>query len=97
MLTVIAEFPRVDLAVDVDRRLTRQGVLTVLADLMVRRGAPNPHQIRQRPFAVVPRTDSVAQFAALAVRDGTAEVGAKTLFIGKRSAKPLWRARLICF
>ncbi|MEO1476628.1 MAG: IS3 family transposase [Pseudomonadota bacterium] len=70
MLTVIDEFTRECLAIDVARRLNSQSVLTVLADLMVRRGVPDHI-----------RSDNGPEFAAHAVRDWIAKVGAKTLFI----------------
>lgn len=41
MLTVIDEFTRECLAIDVARRLNSQSVLAVLADLMVKRGVPD--------------------------------------------------------
>ena len=41
MLTVIDEFTRECLAIDVARRLNSQSVLAVLADLMVQRGVPD--------------------------------------------------------
>jgi transposase InsO family protein len=70
MLTVIDEFTRECLAIDVARRLNSQSVLAVLADLMVRRGVPDHI-----------RSDNGPEFAAHAVRDWIAKVGAKTLFI----------------
>ena len=70
MLTVIDEFTRECLAIDVARRLNSQSVLAVLADLMVRRGVPGHI-----------RSDNGPEFAAHAVRDWIARVGAKTLFI----------------
>ncbi|MEM7188429.1 MAG: IS3 family transposase [Pseudomonadota bacterium] len=70
MLTVIDEFTRECLAIDVARRLNSQSVLAVLADLMVWRGVPDHI-----------RSDNGPEFAAHAVRDWIARVGAKTLFI----------------
>jgi len=70
MLTVIDEFTRECLAIDVARRLNSQSVLAVLADLMVRRGVPDHI-----------RSDNGPEFAAHAVREWIAKVGAKTLFI----------------
>lgn len=70
MLTVIDEFTRECLAIDVARRLNSQSVLAVLADLMVRRGVPDHI-----------RSDNGPEFAAHAVRDWITKVGAKTLFI----------------
>ena len=57
-------------AIDVARHLNSQSVLAVLADLMVRRGVPDHI-----------RSDNGPEFAATAVRDWIAKVGAKTLFI----------------
>lgn len=76
MLTVIDEFTRECLAIDAARRLNSQNVLTVLADLMVRRGVPDHI-----------RSDNGPEFAAHAVRDWIAKVGTKTLFIERGS---LW-------
>jgi len=70
MLTVIDEFTRECLAIDVARRLNSQSVLAVLADLMVRRGVPDHI-----------RSDNGPEFAAIAVREWIAKVGARTLFI----------------
>ncbi len=70
MLTVIDEFTRECLAIGVARRLNSQSVLAVLAYTMVRRGVPDNI-----------RSDNGPEFAAHAVRDWIAKVGAKTLFI----------------
>ncbi|MFC3303913.1 IS3 family transposase [Parvularcula lutaonensis] len=70
MLTVIDEFTRECLAIDVARRLNSQSVLAILADLMVQRGVPDHI-----------RSDNGPEFAATAVREWIAKVGAKTLFI----------------
>jgi len=70
MLTVIDEFTRECLAIDVARRLNSQSVLTVLADLMVRCGVPGHI-----------RSDNGPEFAAIAVREWITKVGARTLFI----------------
>ena len=70
MLTVIDEFTRECLVIDVARRLNSQSVLAVLADLMVRRGVPGHI-----------RSDNGPEFAAHAVREWIMKVGAKTLFI----------------
>jgi transposase InsO family protein len=70
MLTVIDEFTCECLAIDVARRLNSQSVLAVLADLMVKRGVPDHI-----------RSDNGPEFAAHAVREWIAKVGAKTLFI----------------
>ena len=70
MLTVIDEFTRECLAIDVARRLNSQSVIAVLADLMVARGVPD-----------YIRSDNGPEFAAQAVREWVGKVGAKTLFI----------------
>ena len=70
MLTVIDEFTRECLAIRVARRLRSEDVLDCLADLMTERGVPG-HV----------RSDNGPEFAALAVREWIARVGARTLFI----------------
>ena len=70
MLTVIDEFTRECLAIDVARRLNSHNVLAILADLMVRRGVPGHI-----------RSDNGPEFAAIAVREWITKVGARTLFI----------------
>ena len=70
MLTVIDEFTREGLAIDVARRLDRQSVLVVLADLMVVRGVP----------AHI-RSDNGPGFAAKAVRDRVGNVDEMALSI----------------
>ena len=70
MLTVIDEFTRECLAIDVARRLGSESVLAILADLMVSRGVPDHI-----------RSDNGPEFAAHAVREWITKVGAKTLFI----------------
>ena len=70
MLTVIDEFTRECLAIEVARCLNSQSVLAVLADLMVTRGVPG-----------YIRSDNGPEFVAKAVRDWVSRVGAKTLFI----------------
>ncbi|WP_146255561.1 DDE-type integrase/transposase/recombinase, partial [Azospirillum sp. TSA6c] len=70
MLTIIDEFTRECLAIDVARRLTSDDVLHRLAELFVERGPPD--------FI---RSDNGPEFAATAVREWLAQVGVKTLFI----------------
>lgn len=70
MLTVIDEFTRECLAIEVKRRLNSQGVLAVLARLFVSRGVPDHI-----------RSDNGPEFAAKAVRKWLAEMHVKTLFI----------------
>ena len=70
MLTIIDEFTRECLAIEVARRLDSQSVLAALADLMVNHGVPDHI-----------RSDNGPEFTARAVREWIAKVGAKTLFI----------------
>ena len=70
MLTVVDEYTRECLAIEVGRRLGSQDVLAVLADLCVRRGPP----------AYI-RSDNGPEFAARAVREWLARVEVQTLFI----------------
>ena len=70
MLTVIDEFTRECLAIDVARRLTSEDVLERLSDLFVRRGVPE-----------YIRSDNGSEFTAKAVRQWLGRVEVKTLFI----------------
>ena len=70
MLTVVDEYTRECLAIEVARRLRSQDVLAVLADLCVRRGPPT-----------YIRSDNGPEFAARAVRRWLARIGVQTLFI----------------
>lgn len=70
MLTVVDEYTRECLAIDVARRLSSQDVLAVLADLCVRRGPP----------AYI-RSDNGPEFTARAVRRWLARIDVQTLFI----------------
>ena len=70
MLTIIDEFTRECLAIDVARKLSRDDVLERLSDLFVRRGVPEHI-----------RSDNGPEFTAKAVRDWLGRVGVKTLFI----------------
>ena len=70
MLTVIDEFTRECLAIDVSRRMTSEDVLERLSDLFLQRGTPE--------FI---RSDNGPEFAARRVRDWLEKVGVKTLFI----------------
>lgn len=70
MLTIIDEFTRECLAIDVARQLTSDDVLHRLAELFVERGPPD--------FI---RSDNGPEFAATAVREWLEQVGVKTLFI----------------
>jgi len=70
MLTVVDEYTRECLAIEVARRLTSQEVLAVLAELFVRRGPPT-----------YIRSDNGPEFAAQAVRRWLGRVDVQTLFI----------------
>lgn len=70
MLTVIDEYTRECLAIEVQRSLNSQDVLDVLRDLFVQRGTP----------AYI-RSDNGAEFTAHAVRDWLHRVAVQTLFI----------------
>ena len=70
LLTVLDEFTRECLAIDVGRRLNHEDVLARLAWLMATRGVPE-HL----------RSDNGSEFTAKAVRGWLARVGVKTLYI----------------
>jgi len=70
MLTVIDEFTRECLAIEVARRLRNDDVLQVLTDLFTRHGPP----------AHI-RSDNGSEFTAIAVREWLPRVGVKTLYI----------------
>ena len=70
MLTIIDEYTRECLAIDVARRLRSDDVLYRLAALFVDRGPPDHI-----------RSDNGAEFTATAVREWLARVGVKTLYI----------------
>ncbi len=70
MLTVIDEYTRECVAIEVQRRLNSQEVLDVLRDLFVTRGTPD--------FI---RSDNGPEFTAIAVRDWLGRVAVQTLFI----------------
>src|SRR5262249_2690962 len=70
MLTIIDEFTRECLAIDVARRLTSDDVLERLSDLFVRRGVPGHI-----------RSDNGPEFTAKAVREWLGRVGVTTLYI----------------
>ena len=71
LLTILDEYTRECLAIDVDRQMNHQNVLDRLAELFVDRGVP-PQYIR---------SDNGAEFTARAVRDWLQAVGVKTLYI----------------
>ncbi len=70
MLTVIDEYTRESLAIEVQRNLNSQDVLDVLRDLFVERGSP-----------VYIRSDNGSEFTANAVREWLGRVAVKTLYI----------------
>jgi putative transposase len=70
MLTIIDEYTRECLAIDIDRRLTSENVLERLCNLFIERGIP----------AHI-RSDNGAEFTAKRVREWLEELGVKTLFI----------------
>jgi transposase InsO family protein len=70
MLTVLDEFTREYLCIDVERRLNSESVLERLSDQFVRRGVPD--QIR---------SDNGSEFTAEQVRDWLQRIEVKTLFI----------------
>ena len=70
MLTVVDEYTRECLAIEVARPLRSQDVLAVLADLCVRHG----------PSTYI-RSDNGAEFTARAVRHWLARIDVQTLFI----------------
>ena len=70
MLTIVDEYTRECLAIDVGRKLNSQDVLHRLGELFVRRGSP----------AYI-RSDNGPEFTAKAVREWLARVSVQTLFI----------------
>jgi len=74
MLTIIDEYTRECLAIDVARHLRSDDVLHRLAELFVDRGPPDHI-----------RSDNGSEFTAKAVREWLARVGVKTLYIAPGS------------
>ena len=70
LLTILDEYTRECLSIDVARRFTSHGVLGRLADLFVERGAPD-----------YIRSDNGPEFTAKALRKWLAGLAVKTLFI----------------
>ena len=70
MLTVVDEYTRECLAIDVERRADAMSVLERLAALFIERGAPD-----------YLRSDNGSEFTARIVRNWLNRVGVKTLFI----------------
>ena len=74
MLSVVDEFTRECLAIDVERRLNSEDVLERLTELFIHRGTP----------AYI-RSDNGAEFTAKAVRAWLGRLGVKTLYIERGS------------
>ena len=74
MLTMVDEYTRECLTIDVARQYRSQQVLARLAELFVERGAPT-----------YLRSDNGSEFTATAVREWLEGVGVKTLFIAPGS------------
>jgi len=70
LLTVVDEYNRECLAIEVDRRLTSKDVLRVLARLMLRHGVPEHI-----------RSDNGPKFVAIVVREWLPRLEVETLFI----------------
>ena len=70
MLTVLDEYSRESLAIDVGRKFTHDAVLHRLTDLFFRRGIPEHI-----------RSDNGAEFTAKTVRSWLSRLGIRTLFI----------------
>ena len=74
MLSVVDEFTRECLAIDVERRLNSEDVLERLTELFIHRGTP----------AYI-RSDNGSEFTAKAVRAWLGRLGVKTLYIERGS------------
>src|SRR6056297_2500974 len=70
MLNLIDEFTQECLAIRIDRRLRSTDIIDLLSDLFILRGVPDHI-----------RSDNGPEFAAKAVRDWIAAVGARTTYI----------------
>jgi len=70
MLTILDEYSRECLEIDVGRKLTQDVVLHRLTDLFFRRGIPEHI-----------RSDNGAEFTAKAVRGWLSRIGVRTLYI----------------
>lgn len=70
LLTIVDEYTRECLAIDVARKLNSENVLERLAELFVNRGVPEHI-----------RSDNGPEFTAQAVREWLGRIGVKTLFI----------------
>jgi len=74
ILTILDEFTRQSLAIEVNRRLNHEDVLDKLTDLFIRRSTP----------AYI-RSDNGAEFTARVVGEWLTAVGVKTLYISPGS------------
>jgi putative transposase len=83
MLTLVDEFTRECLAIDVTRRLTSEEVLERLSDLFICRGVP-----------AYLRSDNGPEFTARRVRQWLTKVDVQTLFIepGSPGRTATWKA-----
>ena len=79
LLTILDEYTRECLAIDVKRQMNHQDVLDRLAELFVDRGVPE--------FI---RSDNGSEFTAQAVRDWLQAVGVRTLYIEPGSPWENW-------
>ena len=70
ILTLIDEYTRECLSIDVSRRMNSESVLERLSDLFVRRGVPD-----------YIRSDNSPEFAAFRVREWLGQGDVKTMFI----------------
>ena len=70
MLTMVDEYTRECLALDVERRLDSENVMARLTDLFTERGTPS-----------CIRSDNGSEFTATAVREWLGRLGVETLFI----------------
>lgn len=70
LLTLVDEYTRECLAIDVERRLSSEDVLARLTELFVYRGIPD-----------CIRSDNGSEFTATAVREWLARLGVQTLYI----------------
>jgi transposase InsO family protein len=70
MLTIVDEYTRECLAIDVERRLRSENVLDRLSELFLVRGTPG-----------YIRSDNGPEFTAVAVREWLGRLGVQTLFI----------------
>ena len=70
MLTIVDEYTRECLSIDVERRLRSENVLERLSELFIRRAPPQ--------FI---RSDNGPEFTAKVVREWLSEIGVRTLYI----------------